>query len=322
MANLGALPGVAGVSPEAVPPFLGSNVWMGRFAAQGQSDAESRTNPWFAFDAVGPDYFRALGASIVDGRAFTTADRDDSPRVAVITEGVARTLWPNQSAVGKRLRQGEDHTPDSLITVVGVVPDFHYRKYRESTPTVFRPYRQVLAQGYLLVRTHGPLITTGELRRAVESAGGGATFISARSIDDLIAPQLTTPRFDALLLSIFALAAVVLAAVGLYGIMASLVNQQQRDLGIRMALGATSSEVRNLVLRRALIVTGAGILVGLAGALAGSRLLTSMLYGTTPSDPATLGGVAVLLCLIATLAAYIPAHRASRIDPATALRAE
>jgi ABC-type antimicrobial peptide transport system permease subunit len=180
----------------------------------------------------------------------------------------------------------------------------------------------VFAQGYLLVRTHGPLITTGELRRAVESAGGGATFISARSIDDLIAPQLTTPRFDALLLSIFALAAVVLAAVGLYGIMASLVNQQQRDLGIRMALGATSSEVRNLVLRRALIVTGAGILVGLAGALAGSRLLTSMLYGTTPSDPATLGGVAVLLCLIATLAAYIPAHRASRIDPATALRAE
>ena len=225
MARLRQIPGVESVSPEAVPPFLGSNVWMGRFAAEAQSDADSKANPWFAFDAVGPDYFRALGAPIIEGRSFTAADREDSPRVAIITEGVARRLWPNQSAVGKRLRPGEDHTPDSLITVVGVARDVHYRIYRESTPTVFRPYRQILAQGYLLMRTRSASIPTPELRRAVEGAGAGATFVDADPMDDLIAPELATPRFDALLLSIFAVAAVVLAAAGLYGIMASMVSQ-------------------------------------------------------------------------------------------------
>lgn len=322
MATLRAIPGVEGVSPEAVPPFLGSNVWMGRFAAQEQSDGESRANPWFAFDAVGVDYFHTLGVPIIDGRAFTDADRENAPRVAVITDRVARTLWPNQSAVGKRLRPGEDHTPGALITVVGVVRDFHYRQYRESTPTVFRPYRQVLAQGYIVVRTRGTPIGSNMLRQAVEGAGGGATFVSAQSMDDLIAPQLTTPRFDALLLSIFAVAAVVLAAVGLYGIMASAVSQQQRELGIRMALGATPGDVRMMVLRQALAVAGVGIALGLAGALAATRALTSMLFGITPSDPATLGGVSLLLLAIAAGAASIPARRATSIDPARALRAE
>ncbi|HTI62273.1 MAG TPA: FtsX-like permease family protein, partial [Gemmatimonadaceae bacterium] len=310
------------VSPEAVPPFLGSNVWMGRFAAEEQTDAESRANPWFAFDAVGPDFFRALGVPLVDGRAFTDADREDAPRVAVITERVARTLWPNQSAVGKRLRQGEDHTPDSMITVVGVARDFHYRLYRESTPTVFRPYRQVLAQGYLLVRARGAPIAAAVLRRAVESSGGGATFIAATAMDDLIGPELATPRFDALLLSIFAVAAIVLAAVGLYGIMASAVTQQRRELGIRMALGATAADVRTMVLRQALIVAGLGTLLGLVGATVGARLLTSLLFGTAPFDPVTLAAVSMLLLLVSAGAAYLPARRATAIDPASALRAE
>src|SRR6185503_10386816 len=325
MTNLRAVPGVEAVSPEAVPPFLGTNVWEGRFAAQEQTTAESKANPWFGFDAVGPEFFRALGAPIVAGRAFTDADNEDAPRVAVITERVAKQLWPNQSyqsVVGKRLRESEDQTPDSLITVVGVARDFHYRQHRESTPTVFRPYRQVLAQGYLVVRTHGSGVSASAMRRAVEDAGGGATFIRAESMDDLIAPQLATPKFDALLLSIFALAAVVLAAVGLYGIMASAVAQQQRELGIRMALGATSNGVRNMVLRQAFTVAGAGTIVGLAGALVGSRLLTSMLFGVTPFDPPTLAGVSLLLLAIAAVAAYIPARRATTIDPARALRAE
>ena len=321
MTGVRAVPGVVSVSPEAVPPFLGSNVWMGRFGAQQQSDAEARANPWFGFDAVGPDYFGTIGVAIIDGRPFTDADREDAPRVAVITESVARRLWPHESAVGKRLREGEDHTPDSLITVVGVARDFHYREHRVSTSTIFRPYRQVLAQGYLVVRTRGAA-NANAFSRAVESAGGGATFIRAQSMDDLISPQLATPRFDAMLLSIFALAAVVLAAVGLYGVMASAVNQQTRELGVRMALGATSSGLRNMVMRQAMTVAGIGTAVGLAGAVAGSRLLTSMLFETTPSDPATLGGVVVLLLLIAVGAAYLPARRATMIDPARALRAD
>ncbi len=321
MANVRAVPGVEAVSPEAVPPFLGSNVWMGRFAAQQQSDAESKLNPWFAFDAVGPEYFKAMGVPLVSGRTFTDADREDAPRVAIITQGVARRLWPHESAIGKRLREGEDHTPDSLITVVGVVRDFNYRIYREPTPTVFRPYRQVLAQGYLIVRTRSP-IAAKVMRQAVESTGGGATFVRAQSMDAMIAPELATPRFDALLLSIFAFAAIVLAAVGLYGIMASTVNQQQREFGIRMALGATQRGVRNMVLGQAFIVAGTGTLIGLVCALAGSRMLTSMLFGVRPSDPLTLIAVAAVLLIVAAAAAYVPARRATAIDPARALRAD
>ncbi|HWH52594.1 MAG TPA: ABC transporter permease, partial [Gemmatimonadaceae bacterium] len=143
ISNVEAIGGVVAVSPEVVPPFLGSNVWMGRFAAQHQSAAESKANPWFGLDAVGPEFFRAMGVPVIQGRSFTDADRENAPKVAIITEGVAHRLWPNESAIGKQLRQGENRAPDSLITVVGVVPDFHYRLHREATPTIFRPYWQL-----------------------------------------------------------------------------------------------------------------------------------------------------------------------------------
>ena len=322
MANLRALPGVTAVSPEAVPPFLGSNVWMGRFGSEEQSDAESRANPWFGFDAVGPEYFQAIGVAIIQGRSFTDADRQTSPRVAIITQSVAKRLWPNESAVGKRLRQGEERSSDSLLTVVGVVKDFHYREHRTSTPTVFRPYRQVLAQGYLVIRTRASAMAPDVVRGAVESAGGGATFVRYQPMDGLIAPQLATPRFDALLLSVFALAAIVLAAVGLYGIMASAVSQRTREIGIRMALGATTTEVRRMVLSQALRITAIGASIGLIGAIVGSRLLTSMLFDVTPTDPGTLGAVTALLLVVAAMAAYLPAPRATAIDPVRALRSE
>jgi predicted permease len=322
MANVRATGRVVSMSPAGAPPFLGSNVWMGAFAAEGQTDDDAKSNPWFGFDAVGPDFFATLGVPLVAGRVFTDADREHSPLVGIVTEGVARRLWPNASAIGKRFRYPGEHSPDSLVTVVGVVRDFHYRLHRESTPTVFRPYRQVLAQGYFTVRTRGAPVTEDAWRHAVEGAGAGATFVRAQSMDDLIAPQLVVPRFDALLLSTFALAALVLAAVGLYGVMAWAVSQQTRELGVRMALGATPGGVRNMVLKQALMVAGVGTAIGLVGALAGARVLTSQLFEIRPSDPVTLVSVAALLLLTAAAAAYIPARRATRIDPARALRSE
>jgi predicted permease len=322
MRNLRAVPGVTAVSPAAVPPFLGSNVWMGKFASAEQSDADARDNPWFGFDAVGPEYFQAIGVPIIQGRSFTDADRQDAPRVAIITQSIARRLWPDEPAVGKRLREADQQSPDSMITVVGVIKDFHYRLHRTSTPTVFRPYRQVLAQGYFMLRTRGSSIAGDAIRRAVESAGGGATFIRDQSMDELIAPQLATPRFDALLLAVFALAAIVLAAVGLSGIIASAVRQQTREIGIRMALGATTGGVRNMVLSQALRIAAVGAAVGLIGAMAGGRLLTSMLFDVAPTDPMTLLGVTLLLLLVAAVAAYLPARRATAIDPARALRSD
>jgi ABC-type antimicrobial peptide transport system permease subunit len=150
----------------------------------------------------------------------------------------------------------------------------------------------------------------------------GASLTKAETMDELIAPQLSQPRLEALLLSTFAGSALLLAAIGLYGIMASAVSQQTRELGVRLALGATPDTLRAMVLRQALTVAGAGALVGRVGALVGSRLLATMLFGVSPTDPFTLIGVSILLLSVAALAAYLPARRATQIDPARALRAE
>ena len=321
MAQLENAPDIGSLSPTLGPPFLGSNVFITKIAADGQTEAEGRANPWFGVDLVGPGFFRTLNVPILRGRSFTDADREGTAPVAIISEGVAHRLWPNQDVIGRRYHGPED--PDSLVTIIGVTPDIHLREYRQATPMVFRPYRQVFAQGYFVIRTRGDTAASlATIRRAVRDVGAGAEFASAQSIDQLIAPQLAAPRFETLLLSIFAVAALVLAAIGLFGITASSVNQQRRELGIRLALGATPGGLQRMVLTQALTLAVAGAVVGLAGALAASRLLTTMLFEISPFDPLTLAAVSVLLLLVALLAAYVPARRVTLIDPARALRAE
>jgi putative ABC transport system permease protein len=321
MAQLRLARDVVSVSPVAVPPFLGSNVWMTKIVAERQSETEGKSNPWFGLDFVGPEFFRTMNVPIVTGRGFTDADSEGTPLVAIVSEDVARRLWPNEDPVGKRFHAPNQESPDSLVTIVGVVPDFHYREYRDATPMVLEPFRQVFAQGYFVVRERASSpATLAAIQHAVHDGGG--EFVSAKPIDDLIQPQLAAPRFDALLLSLFASAAVILAAIGLYGTMASAVRQQTREFGVRVALGATPARVRRMVLGRALILSGCGIATGLIGAAIASRLLTSMLFEVSASDPLTLIGVSLLLLAVTVLAAYIPARGATRIDPAIALRAE
>jgi putative ABC transport system permease protein len=322
MTVLRQLPGVVSISPVAVAPFLGPSVWMVKIAAEGQSETEVQRNPFFGLEPVGPEFFRTLGVPILEGRGFTDADREGAPRVAVVTEGVARRMWANQDVIGKRFHDGPS-AADSLVTIVGVVPDLHYQDLRTATPTIFRPFRQVLAQGTFVIRTRGPLAAAvPRIRRAVTEVDPEAVLLSAQSMDELIAPQLTRPRFDALLLSAFGLAALILAAIGLYGIMASGVAQQTREFGVRMALGATPKRLRGMVLGQALRVTVLGATVGLAAALAGSRVLASLLFEVSPTDPVALLGASALLIGVALLAALIPAQRATHTDPAQVMRAE
>jgi predicted permease len=321
MAQLESAPDIVSVSPTLGPPFLGSNVFITKIAADGQTEAEGKSNPWFGLDLVGPEFFHTLNVPILRGRSFTDADREDSPQVAIISEGVAHRLWPNQDVAGRRYHSPED--PDSLVTIIGVTPDIHFREYRQATPMVFRPFRQVFAQGYFVIRARGNAAgSVATIRRAVRDANVGAEFASAQSIDQLIAPQLAAPRFETLLLSIFAVAALVLAAIGLFGVTASSVNQQRHELGVRLALGATPAGLQRMVLTQALTLAGAGATVGLAGALAALRLLTTMLFEISPFDPLTLAAVSLVLLLVALLAAYLPARRVTMIDPARALRAE
>ena len=323
MAQLRSAPQVVSVSPTAAPPFLGSNVWMTKVIRQDQSEADAKANPWFGFDLVGAEFFRTLEMPVFRGRGFTDADREDSPKVAVISEGVARVMWPNQDALGQRFHQSNAGGPDTLITVIGIVPDLHFREYRQPTPTVFRPYRQVLAQGYFMVRTRGaPEAAFAAMRDATTNAGVGATFVNAQSMDQLIAPQLAAPRFQTLLLALFAGAALLLAAIGLYGVTASAVIQRTGELGIRMALGATPWNVRRTILAHAVTLAGAGAVGGLIVAAGAGQLLRSMLFEISAVDPLTLLAVTVVLFLVILIAAYIPARRATMIDPARALRAE
>src|SRR5712692_4478569 len=306
-----AIPGVEKASPVAVPPFLGSSVFMTKLMAQGQSEGELAANPWVGLDFVGPEYFAAMGLPVLRGRGFTDADREGSPNVAVVTQSIANRFWPGEDPIGKQVRQAAG---SPVITVVGLVRDIHFREHRQATPMLIRPYRQGLAQGSLVVRTQGELATVlPAIRKAVQAVDQDAALVEARTMDEVIAPQLAQPRLNALLLSAFAFAAILLAATGLYGIMASAVSQQTRELGVRLALGATPNRLRAMILGQALTVAGAGTLAGLLGALAGSRLLRTMLFEVSPTDPVALLGACGLLLAVALLAAYIPAHRATKV---------
>jgi predicted permease len=270
----------------------------------------------------GPDYFRTIGIPLLRGRGFLDSDRAEGPLVAVVSEAVARRVWPNENPVGKRIRYwGADSA--TWRTVVGVAGDIRYRSLREPNPSVYIPWRQGYWQGGFAIRTTGSLgAVLPALRREIRAVDPQLSLWHARTMDDLLAGPLAQPRLSAMLLSGFGLAALLLAAVGLYGVMASAVREQTRELGIRMALGATAGRVRRDVLGRALGVTVVGAVIGVAGALASSRLFTALLFEVSPTDPLTLAGVCALLVGVGGAAAYLPARRATKVDPARALRAD
>jgi predicted permease len=322
--RLRALPGVASITPIALPPFMGANVIHGRPTLERQTPDEAARNPSIPLEVGNEDYFRTFGIPIIRGRGILESDRGTSPYVAIVSEAAARRLWPNEDPIGKRLRYwptSEDTT--GMRTVVGVAGDIRFRSLREATPTIYVPWRQGLWQFSYAVRTTGdPRSVLQAIRRAAREVEPGLDLWHARTFEDHLSEPLSGPRLSAYLLSTFGFVALVLAALGLYGVMATAVRDRTRDIGVRMALGATPGRVRSEVLRHALVVTTIGTAVGLAAAIAGSRLLTSLLYGVSPTDPATLVLVSVGLIAVAVLAAYLPARRATKIDPVVALRAD
>jgi predicted permease len=320
--RLRAVPGVTALTPVLDVPFSGASTWQIRPEIAGQLQAQAEANPAVAVECGGAEYFRTFGIPILRGRGFTDDDRENAPKVVVVSEEMAHRFWPGGTAIGKRLRlPGLDSA--EWRTVVGVAGDIRFHSLRQSIPTLYLPWRQSLTQGVFAVRTRGELASVlPAMRRVVRSFGSPFDFWHAATMDVYLAGPLAQPRLSALLLSGFGLVALVLAAIGLYGVMASAVREQTRELGIRLALGATPRQLRQRVIRHALIVTSAGAMVGLAGALVSSRLLESLLFQVSPSDPVTLGAVCVLLTVVALAAAYLPARRATRVDPAQVLRAD
>jgi predicted permease len=325
LTRLRATPGVDGVSPVVAVPFSGSGGWDSRPSAEGQTAEAAAANPMLNVEVVDPDYFRTLGIPIIHGRRFTNADREGAPSVVMLSESAARHYWPGANPIGKRLEVGPPKSKQTA-TVVGVVPDTRYRSLRDARATIYFPLRQSsfpYAPLTLVIRTSGPpaeLVPT--IRRVIGEAAPGVALVSAASFETYMEGPLAQPRLNTLLLAMFAGAAVALAAIGLFGVMTTMVRQRTRELGVRMALGATTGDLRRIVIRRGLVIATAGVGAGLVGALLANRLLSAMLYDVSPTDGLTLAAVAGLLLSVALLASVIPARSITRIDPVIALRTE
>jgi len=321
-----AIPGVTAATQLVAPPMLGNGVWQIRFEADGQTPVDAGANPLFPTDMVGPEFFKTFGVKLDRGRAFTDLDDASSPLVAIVSESVARKLWPGRDAIGQRIRV-PGATADGIVggdgwrTVVGVAHDTHLRLLREVSPMVFLPSVQGYWQGSIAIRSTVPLrALLPALRVAGSETDPDLALWSPRTMDEILDEPLAQPRLGALLTSTFGLVALLLAAIGLFGVMASLVRERTREFGIRMALGASAGRVRMEVLQRAALVVGSGAVVGLVVALATSRLLAALLFGVSPTDPLALGFACLLLLAVASAAAYLPARRATSIDPVQALR--
>lgn len=326
--GVGAIRGVTAATQLVVPPMLGNGVWQVRFAVDGQLAEDAATNPMFPTEMCGPEFFRTFGVPLLRGRAFTERDDGSSPLVAIVSESVARRLWPNENPIGKRIRV-PGAKPANLVggdgwrTIVGVAREAHLRTLREASPMVFLPSLQGYWQGSVAIRS---TVALSALLPALRAAGLGVDpdvlLWDPQPMDQILAPSLAQPRLGALLMSSFGFAALLLAAIGLFGVMAALVRDQTREFGIRMALGATPRRVRAEVLRRAGVIAGIGVAVGLVVALMTSRLLTTLLFQVSPTDPVALGVACLVLLGVAAAAAYLPARWATSIDPVQALRAD
>ena len=325
LTRLRAASGIDAVSPINALPFAGPGGWdVPRFTGEGQTADQITSNPALNFEVVHPDYFATLGVAIVRGRGFTTADRDGASPVAIVSDAVAAHAWPHAEVVGKRIKLGGTSSQEPWLRVVGVAATTRYRELATPRPTLYLPADQFMFTfGRLAIRTAAhPSAVTRLVRDAVESADPAVRVERVAPYTQYLRGPLAWPRFYAVLLGVFAVTALLLAAVGLYGVMAASVRQRHREIGVRLALGATATHVRQLVVREGLALVTAGMVVGLALALATNRTLRSLLYEIDPLDPISLAGASVLLVAAALAAAWLPARHATRVDPIDVLRAE
>jgi putative ABC transport system permease protein len=274
---------------------------------------------------VTPGYFATMGIRVVRGRAFDDGDRAGAPWVAVVSQSVARRFWPNGDAIGQRIGFPYD---SPWMTIVGIVPDTKQDSLRDTTnASMYVPWsqasRRFTGELWLVARTTGdPAAIGATLRRVVHDIDRAMPVSDVRTMDAVISDSVIKSRFTTLLVAAFALLALALGAVGIYGVMSYLVGERRREMGIRIALGASRASVMRLVLRRAVWLASIGAAIGIAGAIVATRSLRQWLYGVSPMDPVTLLIVPILFLAVAGLASSAPAMRATRADPASALREE
>ena len=320
--RVSSLPGVHSAGAINHLP-LTSFTFGGWLRIPGRPQTPTNDRPSTPIGVVSPDYFRAMDIPLRTGRTFTARDNSESPRVVVLSEALARELFPNEDSIGKQVwvpGQGKD-TP----TVIGVVGDVRHQGLdQEVTPQVYVPYEQQAPWSMTMVvrTTTDPLLLATAVRNQVLAVDRSVPVYEVGTMEQRLTSSLSPRRFNLLLLGAFAVLALALAALGVYGVISYLVTQRTHEIGIRMALGAQAGDVLKVLIKQGMASVAIGVLLGLAAAWMLTRLMTSLLFGVTPTDTATFVGVSAVLIAIALLACYIPARRATKVDPLVALRYE
>ena len=314
------LPGVAGAGAVQLAPVTRAG-FGGSFTIYGQPPGSDEGNAQVRSATTG--YLEALRIPLRAGRTFEPRDDAAAARVAIVSETAARRYWPGENPIGKQLRVHVNESIHAPREIIGVVGDVRTRGLElDPVPVIYVPHAQYGGESMTIVaRTAGdPMQMLPAMTSTLRTSAPGVAISRAQTMEQLVAANVAEPRFRSLLLSLFALTSLVLAAVGLYGVVAFSVSQRRAELGLRVALGADRSDVLRLVMKEGMMPVAAGIAVGLIGATAIARVMQSLLFGVDALDPATFAGVAVALTAVALLACYVPARRAMRVDPAGMLR--
>ena len=329
LTRLAAIPGIEQTATTSLLPLTGEGDIL--FSIEGTGGAAPLSEPLAAnFRIISPDYFRALRIPLIRGRELTSDDNPSNARVVVINQTMARKFWPHQDPIGQRVwigkPMGPAFTEPAPRQIVGIVGDI-----RESTladapgQTMFIPYAQTKwndSMSFVVRARTASLVSLPEIREALREVDATEPITQIRTMDEVVSGSLKDWRFHATLLGIFAALALVIASIGVYGVLSYSVAQRTHEIGVRMALGAQRTDVMRLVLKQGARLALAGIIAGILAAFGLTRLIASLLYGVKPADPLTFATVAILLLLVALLACYIPARRAMRVDPMVALRYE
>ncbi|MDQ3667093.1 MAG: ABC transporter permease [Acidobacteriota bacterium] len=340
LSRVRALPGVQAATVATILPLGAGDSWGKGLSIEGRTETSLDKVPLVRFALVSPDYFQTLGISVRQGRTFATEDKTNSQPVAIINETLARRFFANQDPLGQTIWMGppenllppEDQTPNNRFirrTIVGVVSDVKGGSLNRPTlAQVYGPLTQYRREGWsnslmLAVQTTQPPETlTSAIREQVKSLDLDQPVTSVKTMDQLLDRTLSEAKFSLLLFGLFAVVALVLAAIGIYGVMATAVTQRTHEIGLRMALGAQKRDVLRLVIGQGMMPVLIGVTVGLASAVALTRLMSTLLFGVSATDPMTLTLITLLLAAVALLACYIPARRATKVDPLVALRYE
>src|SRR5258705_107343 len=319
--RIAALPGVQAAGFSTILPLAGTNS-DSSFAIEGRPSDKNNPSPDEERREVSPDYFRALGTPLIRGRFFTDADNADAPLVIIVNQTFAKKFWPNEDALGKRIVMGSMSDDPKWITIVGIVGDMrHFGLDVDPKPEMYVPFAQsaYFTTIYVVRSNQDPRTLVPAIQREIQAIDPALPLANVRTFENVIGDSVAPRRLSVVLLGVFAGVAVLLASVGIYGVMSFLVVQRTHEIGVRMALGAQRSDVLKLVLVRSLKLISAGTIIGLVVALMSTHTLRALLYSVSAFDTATFALVTILLGAIALAASYLPAMRATKTDPMVVL---